>query len=421
MIKHIFKIIWAQRKNNAWIFAELLVVVAILWTILDRFWVDIRTYHSPLGYDITNVWRFNLSVLGSQAPGYIPDSLFRSNQTADLLQLIENIRRQPAVEEVCLAYYSCPYSFGNSWWSISPVEGDSLAAKEKSFQVRHVSPEYFKVFRVTDTEGKPVYPSLQGLHNPTVISADMEKLFFHDKPGKGQKVIYRGSEEERLVAAVCTPIRTNEYARSEPCYFDCMDGPVLNRNVNQFGAENSELCVRTKRSMSQEQMNRLLDEMAERLTVENLTVYSVTSLSYYRDSLLKSYQDEANKKVSFMVFLMINVFFGIIGTFWLRTQRRKGEIGLRIALGSNRRHLKRLMYLEGLGLLSLTLPFILLFMGNIIYLDLLDSYRLPLSVGRFFLIGGASYLMMAVLITMGIWFPVRKAVRMAPAEALHYE
>ena len=30
-------------------------------------------------------------------------------------------------------------------------------------------------------------------------------------------------------------------------------------------------------------------------------------------------------------------------------------------------------------------------------------------------------LLMGVMICIGVWFPVRKAVRLAPAEALHYE
>ena len=29
-----------------------------------------------------------------------------------------------------------------------------------------------------------------------------------------------------------------------------------------------------------------------------------------------------------MAFLLVNVFFGIVGTFWLRTERRRSEIGL---------------------------------------------------------------------------------------------
>ena len=63
MIKHILKIMWNQRRSNGWIFAELLVVAAVLWMMVDTFWVDYRTYHAPLGFDIGNVWRFKLSNL----------------------------------------------------------------------------------------------------------------------------------------------------------------------------------------------------------------------------------------------------------------------------------------------------------------------------------------------------------------------
>ena len=31
MIKHIFKIIWAQRKSNGWILGELVIVMCALW------------------------------------------------------------------------------------------------------------------------------------------------------------------------------------------------------------------------------------------------------------------------------------------------------------------------------------------------------------------------------------------------------
>jgi hypothetical protein len=37
-----------------------------------------------------------------------------------------------------------------------------------------------------------------------------------------------------------------------------------------------------------------------------------------------------------MAFLLINVFFGIVGTFWLWTENRRSEIGLRMAIGSSK-------------------------------------------------------------------------------------
>ena len=128
-----------------------------------------------------------------------------------------------------------------------------------------------------------------------------------------------------------------------------------------------------------------------------------------------------NKKTALVGFMLINVFFGIIGTFWLRTQARQGEMGLRVALGSNRRQLSRLMNLEGLILLALTVPFLLVFIINMLYFDMPDTYRLPYTWWRFAATFGGAYLLMAGMITLGIWFPIRKAMKMKPAEALHYE
>ena len=119
--------------------------------------------------------------------------------------------------------------------------------------------------------------------------------------------------------------------------------------------------------------------------------------------------------------MLVNVFFGIIGTFWLRMQNRKGEIGLRMALGAHRITLQRYMYTEGLCLLAMTLPLIIIFAFNMVYMDRLDTYRQPLTAMRFLVTFGLTYLLMAAMICIGIWFPVRKAVRLAPAEALHYE
>ena len=76
------------------------------------------------------------------------------------------------------------------------------------------------------------------------------------------------------------------------------------------------------------------------------------------------------------------------------------------------------MYLEGLGLLAITVPILLVFVFNMAFLDKLDSYREPLSILRFLVTLSVSYLLMAGMICMGIWFPVRKAVKMAPAEAI---
>ena len=69
----------------------------------------------------------------------------------------------------------------------------------------------------------------------------------------------------------------------------------------------------------------------------------------------------------------------------------------------------------------MTLPLLVIFAFNMAYIDQLDSYRQPLTFMRFLMTFGFTYLLMGAMICIGVWFPVRKAVRTAPAEALHYE
>lgn len=118
MIKHILKIIWNQRRSNVWIFMELLLVVAILWVMMDSLYVDIRTYRTPLGFDITNVYKVNFGKMSPDIPGYVPDELHQSSDGEDLIRLVDNLRQNPQVEEACLFYAACPYSWNTSWSSL---------------------------------------------------------------------------------------------------------------------------------------------------------------------------------------------------------------------------------------------------------------------------------------------------------------
>ncbi len=421
MIKHILKMMWNQRRQNGWIFAELGLVLAMVWTLLDGCFVDYSVYRTPMGFDMANVWRFKLGALSDKAPDYIPDSLYTSSEPADLMKLMDQIRRYPAVENVCVTYYSCPYSNGNSWWSIAPVDGDTLLASRQSFQIRQVSPEYFDVFRIRDVDGRPISQSVKGISHPLIISKDMEEAFYHGESGKGRRVVLHGSDREPVIAAVSEPIRRTAYDRSEPCFFQVLEGEVFNEYVERFSASNAELCVRLGKPFTRSEVKNILAEMGDLLRVNNLHVYGVESLEEMRDAYHFQFEYENSRKTALLFFLVLNVFFGITGTFWWRTEKRQGEMGLRVALGATKVSLTRFMYLEGFCLLLLTVGPVIVYALNVALIGRLDTYRMPLSAGRFLITLGGTYLLMAGMIALGIWYPVRKVKRMAPADALHYE
>ena len=97
MIRHILKIMWNQRRSNGWIFAELLVVVSILWVMTDSLLVDKYTYYSPLGFDIEDTYKVQLGILAPGTPGYVDDSLLTTRQGEDVLRLAAVSRRKSEV------------------------------------------------------------------------------------------------------------------------------------------------------------------------------------------------------------------------------------------------------------------------------------------------------------------------------------
>lgn len=94
--------------------------------------------------------------------------------------------------------------------------------------------------------------------------------------------------------------------------------------------------VRMKNGFKADEMDAFLGKMGERLEVNNLYVSCVIPLEEQRPVILKGRLDNLKKKTALVGFMLVNVFFGIVGTFWLRTQYRRGELGLRSPLGVRR-------------------------------------------------------------------------------------
>lgn len=422
MFKQILKTIWKQRRSNGWIFAEILVVTGVLWFMADALLVDYRVYNQPLGYDIENCWQLKLNSLSSDANNFVTEEMRTTTEAEDLTALMEQIRREPLVDGVCATFFSCPYSFGNSWNSLEPVDGDTATARTMSYHVRRVTPEYFDVFRVLDKRGNPISPQLPPREDCLVISEDLETRFFgKGADAKGKRVRYNENIDSNPIVAVSQPIRDSDFAISEPCFFQVLASSMYTENVKQFNARSAELCIRMKREMTQEEMYTFLESMGERLTVNNLYVFGATALSQQRMNQIEGQVNQAQIQISLMAFMLINVFFGIIGTFWLRTQYRRGEIGLRVALGSSKQGIYSYMNEEGFCLLALTLPVLLVFTLNMIFFDVIESVRIPITLWRIFSVSIGSYLLMAGMISLGIWIPARKAASLPPAEALRYE
>lgn len=90
MLRHIFTIIYNQRKQNIFIFLELLLVACLLWAISDSLCVDIYTEKQPMGVDVESVYELHLSVANEAA---LEDSSGYRRVAEDFLKLVDNVRQ----------------------------------------------------------------------------------------------------------------------------------------------------------------------------------------------------------------------------------------------------------------------------------------------------------------------------------------
>ena len=131
--------------------------------------------------------------------------------------------------------------------------------------------------------------------------------------------------------------------------------------------------------------------------------------------------DEIRYRVAFMVFLVFNIFLGIIGTFWFRNEYRKPEIGLRLAVGSTRSQILRMMIGEGWLLLSLVaIPAVILCI-NLAKMEFIGTNIMHITFFRIFFGLLLTYLFMAFIIMLGTWYPAYLSSRVAPADTLRSE
>ena len=126
------------------------------------------------------------------------------------------------------------------------------------------------------------------------------------------------------------------------------------------------------------------------------------------------------KYVAVMVFMLVSVFLGLLGTFWFRTQQRTAEIAVRKVNGATDFSVFRRLVSEGLLMLAVaTLPAIVIDWLLCHYeLNALYGSQGYFTAGRFALTVAATTLLMALMVIAGIWFPAYKATRVEPVRAL---
>ncbi len=414
MNKKLFTQIRNEWRTNLWLFVELLLVSIVLWFIVDYIYVQTSTYTEPRGFNADHCYQIEMGYLTAKSPDFNPaDSLVAEN----IDELVKRLERRPEIEAVSLSQNSFPYNGSNSgtlvrYDTIQAGTGDEYLVR------RFVTPGFLRVFQYTGTRGETSEQLASLLKENTFFASD--NIFRHKyhrelTPFVGKPFYLHGDSTKTYTLAAS--LQTVRYMDYEPADISFCMVALLPRSMFNVGLE---LCVRVRPDRDVDFPERLKADSEKHFRIGNVFISEVRSFKDIRRNFQQMWANDIRNYVAGMGFLMLNIFLGLLGTFWFRTQQRRSEIALQLALGSTKGSVFGRLLIEALILLTVaTVPAIVVDY-NLAHAELNAWYNgTTLEPVRFFITILITWILIALMILLGIWFPARKATRIQPAEALH--
>lgn len=419
MIRHLITLIWNQRKQNGWIFAELTLVLFAIFMLTDIYYSKFTLYNQPLGYDIARCWRLHLEEIEPGTQGYVGEQERGTKCWDRICELTDRLLATDEVEAVGSSFNSCPYSQGNSWTTIAPAGTDSINASPETLHSQVGDVGYFEVFNIHDVNGKHIRDLEDPAKGQVIITEKLAQKFFPTQDPRN-RLVDTGVLDVSPVLAVAPSIRESDFEPATASFYVKASGTLMGEYFEWYRPKDMEYSIRMKRDMTQDEMEAWLASLGDGLVSGNIYVNAVTNFEEMRNQRINEEMTEMKMSQLVCLFLLLNVFFGITGTFWMRTQARRAETGLRMAVGASKGRIISWLNAEGVLLLLLAAVPIAIIVLNLNHMDLLAS-EVSYSLGRWLIEIGISLGIMALMILLGIAVPAYWILKEQPAEALHYE
>lgn len=395
MIQHILKQIWIQRRRNSWIFGELLLVFVLCWYIVDYAFVLVHNRMIPNGYDITDTWQITY-----------PKSTDEGDP-ADLDRFLDKVKRFPGVQHL----------FVTSWWDITPFSGSyngNVIQLDSTSQGYHTqnkkvgSNSYFDVFNIRSvTTGQPARLVLSDFNTIMLTQNLAESLFGEENPIG--KTVYLQKRTYRVTDVIENQKRFDYFQPNGVVFYPDRENDL----------STPEISIRTGTNFS-------LEQFKHEVTPDIKSYRDIQRAQEFEWGVTK----EVRIRNAIMIFFLLNIALGVIGTFWFRNQTRRSEIGLRMAMGSNRKKIQNQYLMESLLILTLAaIPAILINIA-ILQAGIIETLGQEVSNSgyitankwlRFLITNGITYILLAVIVAISAWIPAHQASTMHPVEALRDE
>ncbi|MGA0559479.1 ABC transporter permease [Larkinella sp. VNQ87] len=384
MIRHLFKLIWNKKKTHALVLVEIWASFLVLFGLTSLIVYNVRNFREPLGFEYQNAWAISLN----------------SNQDTTALaekieRVLQRVKAYPEVESASRMSNNFPFSQSTMnngiEYNKKNVMADNFATDEHFAETLGLSVVQGRWYRSADSVGK---------YTPVIINQKLKEELFGTENPLG-KIL---NDRFKVTGVINTFKSKGEFMANKPALFELLDAKSPWYDL---------LLIRVKPGT---------DALFEAKLVKDITTM-VSGWSVEVDHLTDSRRNQQNLTlvpvIIFLIvcsFLLINVALGLFGVLNLSIAKRRGEIGLRRALGATGNGISGQFIGEIWVLATFALLIGLLFAAQFPLMNVFD-----LEAGIYLVAIAVSVLIIYGIVTLCALFPSRQAANIQPAVALHEE
>lgn len=391
MYNHLFKLIWNKRRQNFLFLSEILISFLVVFAVFSYLTYYYKNYIKPLGFDYNRVWSVS----------YNGDRLSKNADSLGIFytNLNKALQAMPEIEAVSFSSSNYPYS--SSFISTGLTQGGKKFNNISDFNVGN---DYQKVWSVKLVDGRWFTPEdLISKNKGIVINETFSKELFGTAKAAGKLIGDFDDRNKFKIIGVVNDFKANgDFLPANNVMFSQLD------TTNLKWA--STLLIKVRETAGAGFESKLYKFMAT-------TMRSAVEIQHVDEMRNAKNKETIIPMLLFIIvagFLIINVALGLFGVLWYNINKRKGEIGLRRAIGASGVSVSTQMVLESLILATIS---VLIGCFFAVQFPLLNVFDIASSVYLIAIL--ISVLFIYTLVIACSLYPGRQAAAIHPAVALH--
>lgn len=388
MLRHLFKLIWNKKGTHSLLIIEVWAAFMVLFGVLTLIVFNLHNYLQPIGFQYEQVW--NLELAANQDTTEI---------AAKLQRAMQRVRSYPEVIAASRMSSNTPFSanqIGNSVnYNKVDVGADFYYTDSELATVLDLPLKRGRWYTDADLVGKFI---------PIVINQVIEDKLFQNESGLN-KVIKRDDKTMYKVVGIVDKFKAKGQFMS--------NNPALFQMLEKNDRWNSNILIKTKAGTDANFEAQLVKDIAMMLPGWGVEV------GYLKDSRKNRENLTLVPVLIFLIvsgFLLTNVALGLFGVLNLNIAKRKGEIGLRRAMGATESGVTSQFLGEIWVLATFSLVIGLIFA---VQFPLMNVFDLGKEIYIIAIL--AAVAVIYIIVTLCAWFPSKQAASIHPAVALHEE